>query len=1224
MSSLTKTLRRLRFLPPAAALLLLTSATAYGGDLNVRRGNSAGSVTVDVSKSESARLDLEFKSVNVNKDNRPHCYGVRLKGAADKPFCLTVENGDDDPGSIILTNLNTDGGGATVFDFGFKNGAKDRPLAVEFSDSDGGYAFAATALGGNSRSGAAAIFGTAHDHSSQFGLPLSHSNSFNHLTVGGLNKSAISATASGSAPFITSYAVAYGIAASWAPMADAFNFFTAGNSRLLDVSVSSLSMFGAAAAYGLGVSSSSITGSFNDFRVGSSIFCRQSVSAAEGAVIFGYGLPWQTFGYFPVTESSFNRWRTGDFCGTLATAIACGGSATAFGYGGNLLWGTTSYTEGTGPTVRLSFNGWTIGNFIDSTVSAQAFNGYASTFGAASVFGVKDSFNNWTCGAFERSLAMAISQGATTAAACVFGPTYAKGFSGEKAFSNWSLEFRGSNVIGAIAYSPYGPEFVSANAIGGWTNGDMRVYFSGKGGDYAEVTLMAAKLQSAIVVQSVSGLNEEFAVVQLSGHQGNGLGSGWGRRGAVVENAKFGRAMAIAMGDGFQLNVGRTREMVDGWQEMSANGEGASGYGGGWELDASAANGGSRSDGAGVLNVIGAISRTQELQMAGDAPIGTVLRIDGGWTMNCFGPVKDLGNIDLINGQLVLVNEAPNGEGHQLLSRAVDQLSHGIIYRDDGANEYVGSLGDRCYFSGRNGFVMVDYSRYPIGGTLSLRGDDAITFHATKRNALDGAKICTNKLFVTPADGNIMLLGGADKSILRLEQGCKIAVETDAVEVPSHVLVVLAAASAENDGAITVHVTDPKNPLAIAPDSVAPVSAISADSCTYYVAEGLRRGSGVELKRIEDYIFNLQLPDDSALYWFREIPDLIAFGDLLDDADYLPMSGLAVGRNVPGYLRVFYGGARGFERSIMASGTLALEAQRSVNMVRRAAGSDYGGLFGGAITASVKNNADTLNPFGCKSNVYGVAVGGTKLIPTKLHSVFASLYVGFTSGKTTYDGGAVERLLKTNRSDGIVGAAAKFIGHIVPDLTGTAQLSITASHGRIRSDRENEDSESFSGKFNDSVLQLDIAASQGVVRSGNVEFGLFGEMAYDSVSQNGLHEKRNDGKTTGGLTLESIRHNLVSIELGVSAGTYRQGPLNLRAKLGWQHAVVRNHNKSTATVGSTPYEAEIFYGGKNFAILDVSARHMISEKWDCGLNLDGSFASNRTAFSAGLNFCKLF
>ncbi|MDR2667970.1 MAG: hypothetical protein LBB38_02945, partial [Puniceicoccales bacterium] len=358
-----------------------------------------------------------------------------------------------------------------------------------------------------------------------------------------------------------------------------------------------------------------------------------------------------------------------------------------------------------------SFSNWDFGNFGGCTVSANG--DHAAAFGSGFAYSIDDnSFSNWNFGNFAEGNAIysiAIGGGGQALAAA-FGVAFIYA-SCENSLKNWTAEFTGNQTITALAYGNPA-SLAGANCLGGWANDDMRFYFNGLNCESTATINVAGVKFSGLAFQGDS--QSEHVVLSIWDAQGNG--EGWGEDEVAVDGSpqKFGWAKAVALGDGFQLNVGRTRDMADGK-----------------ETDSSRAGGGKTAGGEpGTLNLVGAVSRTPyAVKNNLGEPKNTILRIDGGWTVNCFSPVRDLRTIDLIYGRLVLMNANQDSvDNLQIFAAAVDDLGRGIVIHGE-SGFYRGTEDESALYPSRAGYVELAYGTYPVKGSLTVSAQDTLKFH---------------------------------------------------------------------------------------------------------------------------------------------------------------------------------------------------------------------------------------------------------------------------------------------------------------------------------------------------------------------------------------------------------------------------------------------------------------------------------------------------------------
>ncbi|MDR2677124.1 MAG: collagen-like protein [Puniceicoccales bacterium] len=320
--------------------------------------------------------------------------------------------------------------------------------------------------------------------------------------------------------------------------------------------------------------------------------------------------------------------------------------------------GAISNQSPTGACSR-NFSHLTIGGIgADSTLVAKQTvvgGGYVSV--GANGYACVDNFRYWTIGPIGDNVSMTTlaSASMTGRSACVFGAAYTGATGqliaalepgGANNCDQWTAEFQGSATVTAMApyaWSSSNNELIST--LGGEQNSNMRFYFN----DLAISPLVPDNSRPSVVVSALRldpsiNVANNLATVTLNTAQESGTGNGSPKS-----------ALAVSMGPGFQLNVGRRRVMLPNWDERARGGWKSPANNGTWETDVSASRGGMthivegdhvRHIGPGTLNIIGGIAKAPN----GSAPTNATLRINSGWDMNCFGYVKDLNKISVRGG----------------------------------------------------------------------------------------------------------------------------------------------------------------------------------------------------------------------------------------------------------------------------------------------------------------------------------------------------------------------------------------------------------------------------------------------------------------------------------------------------------------------------------------------------------------------------------------------
>jgi hypothetical protein len=406
-----------------------------------------------------------------------------------------------------------------------------------------------------------------------------------------------------------------------------------------------------------------------------------------------------------------------------------GGDSSIFGVGEN--HGSTNI-----------FNNWAIGNFGTyntlyggSSHSTRSTN--VSIFGAGenmrSNNGKNDQpirgFKNWTIGNFSdhNRLVSWVYNCKRAYSCCAFGIGYS---SKCDVVTNWTAEFQGNATLASVELkndeNDYFPR-TCLNTLGGYRNGNaqtphngMRFYFNSQdktGTNSASVVLCALKLSPTNTIPD-GPLSTRI------------IEQGWENNGNPLYYPR-----AIALGENFQLNVGRTRIMTNEWIEKAMAHQRANTINGGWETDQSSLRGGvtSTNQNGGILHIVGAIDYAQGNSKG--VQRGSCLRIDGGWIVNCFAPVNNLESIEILDGKMVLLSQE-NSATQASLQEAFDQLSADAIYIDslhDGTQtiyqnwEHAPYTGDDSPLKNTKP-ISISSDGYPVCGHLTMGAEQNLVF----------------------------------------------------------------------------------------------------------------------------------------------------------------------------------------------------------------------------------------------------------------------------------------------------------------------------------------------------------------------------------------------------------------------------------------------------------------------------------------------------------------
>lgn len=178
------------------------------------------------------------------------------------------------------------------------------------------------------------------------------------------------------------------------------------------------------------------------------------------------------------------------------------------------------------------------------------------------------------------------------------------------------------------------------------------------------------------------------------------------------------------------------------------------------------------------MNILGEIKaaegNTQVVQT------GSVMRIDGGSTVNCFRPVQDLSEIKIINGSMHLMDSSNQSELDDALQHLQANISYSRavttdveedgqkvkktkteLYQNDGTKTEVGTAGTKR--EGRDGNVKLADGGYPVDGKLTIGNGQTLVFGVDLNKKEDGTLSVFNKtngVLYLPNTGQRLVLHG--------------------------------------------------------------------------------------------------------------------------------------------------------------------------------------------------------------------------------------------------------------------------------------------------------------------------------------------------------------------------------------------------------------------------------------------------------------------------------
>ncbi|MDR1438177.1 MAG: hypothetical protein LBI69_03925, partial [Puniceicoccales bacterium] len=291
----------------------------------------------------------------------------------------------------------------------------------------------------------------------------------------------------------------------------------------------------------------------------------------------------------------------------------------------------------------------------------------------------ESAFNDWKFGTFYDNCSFtSLATGTYNVGSCIFGlascPFIDFGIDEENVFTNWTAEFYGSQTLVAMVFGL--DDYIQVGTLGGISNKNMRFYFNASEGDDSSVVIAAMKL-AYVSEDYILKFDKDALKKSTSGGRNN--------------------ILAIALGKGFQLNLGRTRE--------KGNDD---------------ATGGNTFPGGGTMHIFGGIGRAL---LAEDYCTGSIMRIDGNWHVKCYAPITDLSAIHILNGTLEL-RSCSDGVGCETQIKSnINLVQYGSIFNEsEGIDSYkvIGFQGDD---SG-----ITDFSKFDSTGTLTLGANQSLCF----------------------------------------------------------------------------------------------------------------------------------------------------------------------------------------------------------------------------------------------------------------------------------------------------------------------------------------------------------------------------------------------------------------------------------------------------------------------------------------------------------------
>jgi hypothetical protein len=934
------------------------------------------------------------------------------------------------------------------------------------------------------------------------------------------------------------------------------------------------------------------------------------------SAIFGAGL---------ACDSDFSGWQIGDFSTNAELNIFISPNDAMVGESepraGAAIFGA-------GQAVGGDFSGWQIGNFSSGaklTSSARACTTLVTIFGAGQTVG--GDFSGWTIGNFDSGASLTAyaydvyvdyDNMCRRAYAAVFGAADDAYGSGAL-MRNWTVEFRGSATLSAIVFGS-----CSVNTLGGIANENFRFYFNNAGDRDATVSIAALCLgevayptqwgRGRIVADTGSGQ----AVLSV------------GRQGLFSGSYPYAdKPCAVNLGSGFQLNIGRARALGETKQ-----------VDGTLETVASVASGGQPFGNPGTMNIFGAISKVNY----NGSTAGSILRIDSGWTVNAYGPVENLGAIEVNDGvfntystirNIMLTSGTVNAYGQTdgISIRWYDGIAHysGImlnggnlrIARCENTNfdenfetlqngiRYI-DLDGTAYGYGEDKKLILSEDNYPWrgnydGGKLILNNVDNLVFNVDSSMAdptiqsaripgADGVFEFVNGHVIIEDGGSLVFNGG---------KICLVnAVPDDATILPAHTDVWLIRT--ESGGEITYNASAYGN----APLEDAPIGGMP---------EVTRQKLPIGIVRNQEGC--AQLHGDLAVYIFS------ANGE-----DGNPYGGLYIANpyNVPVITVPSDPAAR------QANSELANISVATASMLRAAAARPLirANISGDGIFAAILGEhfrQSEIDGFGYRANLKGIACGVDRSLPlvNSRRSLRLGAMAGYLNGNVHFSGSAAGRgkIVPSKFYSGAIFAAYDGLGE--NDLKTAVNFFAGLQHSENKLSRVNDDGYTFGGKMSANGQFASLEAVKILRRWAGVQIGPWALLSYDRICQKGYAERGNSSDNAGAQTVSSVSHNFLDTTIGLNAEKDFQPTDTQRyitgafLKCGWRHRAIQNHSAAlvkfnSAALGNEFYPATFGYPGRNSLVIDTGLRANFNIHWNAIANFHGTLAKNQNTCALSL------
>jgi hypothetical protein len=669
------------------------------------------------------------------------------------------------------------------------------------------------------------------------------------------------------------------------------------------------------------------------------------------------------------------------------------------------------------------------------------------------------------------------------------------------------------------------------------------------------------------------------------------------------------RARAVALGPDFQLNIGRTRAVgtyVDENERVWPQ-----------ETDESIAVGGFRAGGAGTLNLIGAIARA----LNETSTAGSRLRIDSGWTVNCFSPVRDVESTEILHGRMVLM--AKDSPENDALQAALDQLastacvSTGEIIEGKPVTKYYGGDANAPDYAGGIQLLAGDY---PILGRLTVAS-------STGQRLIFGTAMGENAHgeWVHHTAGQLILNGSGSNTFgpqLQLWDGgavfgLKLAGKGDGFAGPINSLVI-AMPNATDEAAMQAL-------FSVADETPTRGEQLvngQGQVTPYYFVEAAIGGllsQSLLLDMASGCGYTADAADGLRLLWLdgdgpqRGLVIASVEGDRILKEELDPL--------LPPPLRFSPGDdSLGGKHFYLFSGEL-------VQMLLATNGLQFGHLrdhcgdvrgsdpFVTVLYSHLERRGNDDTPgFGC--NLRGLSLGEDLVRPIGANSLLrlGACLAHVNGTLRTFD--LPEPLVKTAKQRVTSATAFAALEQVRGKIKANSLASITAgqSSGKLR--RTDGEEDCYRGKTSVQFLAIRGEGTRNIFSSNRLQLGL-----WCGAGHTVLHQSRYTEQGVGTELVSApsatgqFLNTLLGINLEMEGGTGPTQRLRLCGKVGWDCQAVRHFHRGFATIADTglePFRPRFSLGDKNLCHASASFRKRSGEHWNFSGTWQGNFGRHTT------------